>query len=67
VELINLTAGKNFMLGEHVQLQVRIESFNAFNHPQFNGPDSGVNDTNFGVITSAGPARENQGAIRVQF
>ena len=67
VELFNLTAGKSFRISEQVQLQFRIESFNALNHPQFNMPDSAVNDSTFGVITSAGPARQNQGALRLQF
>lgn len=35
-------------------LQFRVEMFNAFNHPQFGAPDAGVNDGNFGVISSMG-------------
>jgi hypothetical protein len=67
VELLNLTAGKTFKITDRLQLQLRIESFNALNHPQFQMPDPEVNDSTFGVITAAGPARQNQGALRVQF
>ena len=35
-------------------LQFRVEMFNAFNHPGFGAPDAGVNDGNFGVISSMG-------------
>jgi hypothetical protein len=69
VEVVSLTAGKTFSLSDRVKLQIRIESFNALNHPQFAAPDSGVNDgANFGVISSTAAAnRENQGAIRLTF
>jgi hypothetical protein len=69
VERMDLTVGKSFSLAERVRLQIRFESFNALNHPQFGFPDSGVNDgAAFGTITStASDNRENQGAIRLTF
>jgi hypothetical protein len=33
------------------------EFFNAFNHAQFNNPDAGAADVNFGVISSANAPR----------
>ena len=33
--------------------ELRGEFFNAFNHAQFNNPDAGASDVNFGVISSA--------------
>jgi hypothetical protein len=36
--------------GSHLEL--RLESFNALNHPQFCGPDTNIDNGNFGVISS---------------
>ncbi|WP_260315418.1 TonB-dependent receptor [Silvibacterium bohemicum] len=45
---------KNNFIGpdERYNVQLRVEAFNALNHPVFNGPDAGVNDANFGLINS---------------
>jgi len=45
---------KNNYIGarELYNIQLRVEAFNAFNHPVFNGPDTSPADANFGVITS---------------
>ncbi len=39
----------NLREGSH--LEFRVESFNALNHPQFCGPDTNIDDGNFGVIS----------------
>jgi hypothetical protein len=36
---------------EGMRFQVRAESFNAFNHPQFCGPNTGVGGGAFGLIS----------------
>jgi hypothetical protein len=54
---------------EHVQLQLRFESFNVLNHPQFANPNSTVNSA-LGTITSTNgkvPNRENQAGVRITF
>lgn len=58
---------KNFTITEKLSFQFRFESFNAFNHTQWNGPNRNVADTTvingkrvFGSITSARAARINQ-------
>ena len=66
----NLSLFKNFHLSERARLQLRLESFNAFNHPHFGLPDQNVNSATFGVISSLNahiPARRNQLALRVEF
>lgn len=59
---------KIFPLGsDRRQIQFRFESFNIFNHTQFNNPGSSMPSGTFGVITSARAARENQVALRLSF
>jgi hypothetical protein len=45
---------KNTKFGpdERLGAQFRAEFFNGFNHPQFNPPDSGFGDANFGRVSS---------------
>lgn len=40
------------VLGEGSHFEFRVESFNAFNHPQFCGPNTNIDNGNFGVISS---------------
>jgi hypothetical protein len=61
----DLALEKNFQLGESWRLQFRAELFNAWNHAQFQNPDSTVGDANFGQITSARDAREIQFGIKL--
>jgi len=52
----NISFFKNNYFGSEnkYNLQFRLEMFDAFNHPQFGAPDAGVNDGNFGVVSSMG-------------
>jgi hypothetical protein len=45
--------------------QLRFESFNVFNHAQFQSPNNDVNSLSFGVISSANPQRIIQIAAKV--
>jgi hypothetical protein len=57
----NLSIFKSFpILKEGLRLQIRAESYNTFNHTQFQNLDSGVTDGNFGQVTSAWDARSFQ-------
>ncbi|HZQ55574.1 MAG TPA: TonB-dependent receptor [Bryobacteraceae bacterium] len=57
----NLSLFKNFPIKERVNLQLRLESFNAFNHPQWGVPNDNVSSPQFGQITSTNiPGRINQ-------
>jgi len=51
---------KNVTLREQLRMQFRLESFNAFNHTQWNVPVRDVNSPQYGQITGARPARINQ-------
>ena len=48
-------------------LELRFETFNTFNHTQFNGLDSGSNDPNFGQITGAYDGRRVQLGAKLAF
>jgi hypothetical protein len=48
-------------------LELRFESFNTFNHTQFNGIDAGSTDGNFGEVTSAYDPRVLQLGAKIHF
>ncbi len=53
---------------EGMRAEFRIEAFNVFNHPQFQGPDTTVGSSTFGFITStANNPRQMQVALKVYF
>jgi hypothetical protein len=55
---------------EHQQLKLRLDTFNTFNHPVFNGPSSATlaNTSQFGIITSTASApRVLQVSLRYEF
>lgn len=63
----DLSAFKNNYFGSsrRFDLQLRLEAFNALNHPVFNGPDAGVNDGTFGQINSqSNTGRQIQLAVK---
>ena len=66
---VNLSLFKEFSLSrlrEGARLQFRAETYNAFNHPWFNGPNTTFNGGSFGVITStANSPRELQVALKL--
>ena len=58
---------KNFVVHGDMRLQFRFESFNFFNHPQFNRPDTDISSPTFGVLNSARPGRINQLGLKFTF
>jgi hypothetical protein len=58
----NMSLFKNipFTSGEGPHLELRFESFNTFNHTQFNALDLSYTDGNFGQVTSSFDARRLQ-------
>jgi hypothetical protein len=67
VNNLDLALFKNFELGRGMRLQFRVESFNALNHTQFAGVSTNIASSNFGVVTSARPARINQLGLKLLF
>ena len=60
---------KDFKITEGTKVQFRAESFNLWNSPQFNNPNSTQGNGDFGKInnTAGGTARNWQFALRFQF
>ncbi|HKQ79691.1 MAG TPA: carboxypeptidase regulatory-like domain-containing protein [Blastocatellia bacterium] len=58
---------KNFAITEGISFQFRFESFNAFNHTQWDVPVRNVADPNFGRIMNARAARINQLGAKIVF
>ena len=56
----DLSLFKNFPIKDRVNLQLRLESFNTFNHTQWGTPNYDASSAQFGQITSANPGRINQ-------
>jgi hypothetical protein len=52
IDNFDISLFKNTPIRERLQLQFRAEAFNAFNRVQFGVPNTSINSTAFGVITS---------------
>jgi Carboxypeptidase regulatory-like domain/TonB dependent receptor-like, beta-barrel len=63
----NLSLFKTFAFTEASGLQLRLETFNTFNHTQFQNVSTGIGDSRFGQFTSAYPARIVQLSGKVYF
>ena len=48
----NLAVMKDIYIKEQMRFELRLETFNTFNHVNFNLPSGNVNSANFGRITS---------------
>ncbi len=64
----DFSAIKNFPIREQIKLQFRAEAYNAWNHPNLDGPNMNVTNANFGVITGQSPSpRQFQLALKLTF
>ena len=58
---------KTFRFTERWNLEFRLEAFNAFNKTQLGGPDTNMQDSTFGKITSSSGERHAQASLRLHF
>ncbi len=63
----NASLIKNARLGESLNLQLRLEAFNLFNHPNFDLPDNFLGSSTFGQILSARDPRHLQFGAKLLF
>ena len=63
----NLTLTKSVALTEKVRFQLRAEFFNLFNRHQLGGITTGINNPNFGQVTSVSGSRQAQISGRLDF
>jgi len=64
----DFSLSKKFIITERVNASFRAESFNAFNHVNFNAPNTSPTDTNFGRITGTqSSARTWQFALKITY
>jgi hypothetical protein len=58
---------KTFNMTERQRITLRLEVFNVLNHVTFGNPNTTLNNTLFGLITSAGSPRAFQVALKYVF
>ncbi|HLH20137.1 MAG TPA: hypothetical protein VKX45_23125 [Bryobacteraceae bacterium] len=66
----NIALQKLTRLSESTKIELRFETFNAFNHTQFFGDDfvdGNINSATFGYVTHAAPPRISQVAAKFTF
>lgn len=63
----DLSLLKNIAFSESKRLQLRVEAFNVFNHPNFGLPGSTFGAPGFGIVNSADPGRRLQLGARFVF
>src|SRR5262249_18364348 len=67
VKNLDLSFLKNNRLAERLLLQFRMEVFNVFDWANFGPPGNYLDGSNFGVVTTVGPARQVQFALKLSF
>jgi len=64
---VDFTMSKNIRFGETVNLQLRAEAFNVFNHTNFRGLSTARNSTTFGQVITFRDPRIMQFGIKLLF
>ncbi|MCI0660834.1 MAG: TonB-dependent receptor [Acidobacteria bacterium] len=64
---VNFSMIKNTLIRENINLQIRAEFFNLFNHPNFGLPDNFLGSPTFGNILSADSPRRVQFGVKLLF
>jgi hypothetical protein len=63
----DMSIAKSVHIWERAQLQFQAQFFNVFNHVNYQSPDTGVKDSNFGVINNDLLMRQGQLGMTLSF
>jgi hypothetical protein len=63
----NLSLSKVFRLRERLDVELRGDAFNLFNHAEFSNPDTNIGDPNFGQVSNTADPRIIQLALHLKF
>lgn len=64
---LNASLGRIFRLDNRLNLEVRLDSTNLFNHGSFTGWNTTINSTQFGLPIAAHPMRSIESTMRLRF
>lgn len=67
IQVWDMSLIKNFHVVERVGLQLRLETFNTFNHGNPSGIDTNLGDSNFGAVTAWHDPRNVQIGAKINF
>jgi hypothetical protein len=65
--IFNIALAKNIDITEGFRAQLRWETFNSFNTPEFNNPRDQVGQSGFGVVNAGNSHREMQFGLKLYF
>jgi len=63
----DVALAKNTKIGEHVNVQLRVEAFDVFNHPNFQGIGTTLGSASFGIVTGDHEPRLLQMGGKISF
>lgn len=63
----DMAVAKKTAITERTALELRVDFFNLFNHPEFNNPDTNIGSSTFGEVVSTADPRIIQFAARFSF
>ena len=64
---VDFSVLRNFRITERIHTEFRGEFFNGVNRTNFGNPGTAFGSSGFGVVSSAGPARQIQLGARILF
>ena len=66
-ENLDLVVSRLVRIRERLAVQLRVEAFNTFNHPNFDAPVQTFDNPSFGSIQQAESARQLQFGLKIRF